>query len=188
MKTLLYNKETAGKVSDALFNKILHMMLAMESKRAREAFTEGLQTVLTQTGLLKPEILEAIKDMNRIKKGMADLVLDFEKVLAALEKVNGFIDESKTSVVETTALLFNILNLLRSSEYSVRDYAQHSITKLIQNIPDPVFFSCEKWILTQVKLNHDELVIKSLLLTYKLFIGKQVAGSVSVDLYPLIDT
>jgi len=164
------------------------MMLAMESKRAREAFTEGLQTVLTQTGLLKPEILEAIKDMNRIKKGMADLVLDFEKVLAALEKVNGFIDESKTSVVETTALLFNILNLLRSSEYSVRDYAQHSITKLIQNIPDPVFFSCEKWILTQVKLNHDELVIKSLLLTYKLFIGKQVAGSVSVDLYPLIDT
>lgn len=69
------------------------MLLTMESKKARESFTEGLEAVLSQTGILKPEILLAIKDMNSTKKGMADVTLDFEKVLAALETITKLLDQ-----------------------------------------------------------------------------------------------
>jgi hypothetical protein len=92
LKTLLSNSETSELVSETLLNKVLLMMLNMESKRARESFTEGLQGVLSKQGLLKAEVLEAIMDMNKIKKGMADLTLDFDKVLGALERVNLFIE------------------------------------------------------------------------------------------------
>lgn len=60
----------------------------MESKKARESFTEGLESVLSLNNLLKAEVLLAIKDMNKTKKGFADVTLDFEKVLAALERVD----------------------------------------------------------------------------------------------------
>ena len=99
------------------------MLLTMESKKARESFTAGLESVLSQTGVLRAEILLAIRDMNRIKKGMADATLDFEKVLAALETVNTLIEAQGLSQAEISALLFNMLNLLRSDEYAVRDYA-----------------------------------------------------------------
>jgi len=42
LKTLLSNSETSSLVSETLLNKVLLMMLNMESKRARESFTEGL--------------------------------------------------------------------------------------------------------------------------------------------------
>jgi len=41
-KTLLQNSSTTSLVSENLLNKVLLMMLNMESKRARENFTEGL--------------------------------------------------------------------------------------------------------------------------------------------------
>jgi len=64
----------------------------------------------------------AIKDMNSIKKGMADLRLDFDKVLGALERVNQFVEEG-LNTTEMSALLFNMLSLVRNDEFSVRDYA-----------------------------------------------------------------
>ncbi len=60
--------------------------------------------------------------MNKTKKGMADITLDFEKVLAALGKVTS-LDLAGLKQTESSALLFNVLNLLLSDEYSVRDYA-----------------------------------------------------------------
>ena len=81
-------------------------------------------------------------DMNKIKKGMADLTLDFDKVLGALERVNIFIEEG-LNTTEMSALLFNMLNLVKNEEFSVRDFAQHSISKLIEHIPHPVFNACE---------------------------------------------
>jgi len=94
------------------------------------------------------------------------------------------------NAAESSALLFNVLNLLLCDEYSVRDYAQHSVSKLIEIISDQIFLSCEKWILTQIKVNRNELVVKSVLATFKLFIARAKAnpikGCVSGDLYPLI--
>ena len=63
-------------------------MLSMESKKARESYTHGLNTVLAQTGILKAEVLQVIQDMNKTKKGFADITLDYQKVLASLEKVS----------------------------------------------------------------------------------------------------
>lgn len=121
---------------------------------------------------------------------MADVTLDFEKVLAALETINKLLDEGLTQA-ETSALLFNMLNLLRSDEYAVRDYAQHSLTKLVTKLSEPVFLACEKWLLTQIKLNTNELVMKSLLSTYKLFIAfakdSSIKGCIASDLHPLLN-
>ena len=64
------------------------MMLSMESRKARECFTEGLQGVLSLTGRIKDEVLLVIKDMNKVKKGMADVTLDYDRVLSALEKTD----------------------------------------------------------------------------------------------------
>ena len=46
LKTLLSNPQTFSLVSESLLNKILLMMLSMESKKARESYTHGLNTVL----------------------------------------------------------------------------------------------------------------------------------------------
>lgn len=89
-----------------------------------------------------------------------------------------------------SALLFNMLNLVRNDEFSVRDYAQHSVSKLVEHIPATVFIACENWLLTQIRINNSELVIKSLLNTYKVFINFAhncpVKGSIAGDLYPLL--
>ena len=37
--------------------------------------------------MLRSEVLICIKDMNTMKKGVSDAVLDYEKVLSALERV-----------------------------------------------------------------------------------------------------
>ena len=68
------------------------MMLIMESKKARESFTQGLEKVLSLNNILNGEVLAIIKDMNRTKKGFADVTLDYEKVLAALEKVDKLLE------------------------------------------------------------------------------------------------
>ena len=99
----------------------------MESRRARETFTEGLHSVLKDFSLLRAEVLSAIQNMNTVKKGMADLTLDYDKVLAALQSVNTIASDGLTAP-ESSALIFNALNLLRSEEYAVRDYALHSVS------------------------------------------------------------
>ena len=68
----------------------------MESRKAREEFTEGLHGVLSESGIIKGDVLEAIKDMNKIKKGFADVTLDYDRVLSALEKINNeYLDKSE---------------------------------------------------------------------------------------------
>lgn len=164
-------------------------MLQMESRKARETFTEGLHSVLKDFSLLRAEVLSAIHNMNTVKKGMADLTLDYDKVLAALQSANTIASDGLTAP-ESSALIFNALNLLRSEEYAVRDYALHSVGKLVSLIPNEGFLSCEKWLLSQLKVNQNELVLKSILATLKQFIvhtkTHAVQYSISVDLLPLL--
>ena len=85
-----------------------------------------------------------------------------------------------------------MLNLLRSEEYSVREYAQHSIMKLVESLNEPAFLACEKWLLTQIKINNNEMVMKSILGTYRFFINmahaSEIEQSVARDLFPLVNT
>lgn len=46
-------------------------------------------------------------------------------------------------MTEMTAMLFNVLNLVRSEEFSVRDYASHQLSKFIDHIPEQVFKASE---------------------------------------------
>ena len=56
-------------------------MLQMESRKARESFTSELHEVLIDSRLLSSEVLQCVKEMNLMKKGVSDAVLDYEKVL-----------------------------------------------------------------------------------------------------------
>jgi len=85
--------------------------------------------------------------MNKLKKGVADQSLDYDKVLAALDGVAKLV-ESGLNAPETCALLYNALNLLKCEEYAVRDYALHAVGKLIENVPARSILGCEKWLFT----------------------------------------
>ena len=128
-----------------------------------------------------------------MKKGVSDAVLDYEKVLSALERVIQLTKQTDETLseMERSVLLFNVMTLLCTEEYSVRDYSLHAIGMLINQITPSIFMACEKWILTQLKLGTNELILKSILSTYKLFIihahENQVTQCIAaVDLYPLV--
>ena len=120
----------------------------MESRKARESFTTGLYSALKMSNsLVKGEVMLAIQDMNTLKKGVVDFSLDFDKVLAALDSITR-LSNSGLNQVETCALFFNALNLLKCDEYAVRDYALHAVGKLIDLVPENSLQSSEKWLFT----------------------------------------
>ena len=63
------------------------MLLHMESRKARQQLTVGLEKALQTSGCVSPATLSWIKDMNCIKKGLADVTLDYDKVLGAIKNV-----------------------------------------------------------------------------------------------------
>ena len=168
LQNLLANDSSRALIPEALLNRILLMMLSMESRKARETFTAGLHSVLGSSGILKSEVLGTIQNLNTVKRGTADVNLDYDKVLAALGTV-GELAARGLNAAEACALLFNVLNLIKCDEYAVRDYSLHSIEKLIEHISPQTFLSCERWLLTQLKTNTNELVLKAVLTTVKKF-------------------
>ena len=125
--------------------------------------------------------------MNVMKKGVVDQSLDYDKVLAALDKVTHM---TGINAAEICALLFNALNLIKCDEYAVRDYALHAVAQLVKIVPAKSLLVCETWLFTQIKINTNELVLRSLLAVLKLFItrckSEAIYGCISNDLYPLL--
>ena len=63
------------------------MLLYMESRKARQSLTEKLLIALSDQNTFDKEYLEIIRDMCALKKGMADVPLDYDKVLKAIKKI-----------------------------------------------------------------------------------------------------
>ena len=72
--------------------------------------------------------------------------------------------------LEVNALTYNLLHLLKSEEFSVRDYALHAFGLLLPLLDENVFRLCELHIINCTKLVHDELVLKSILAAFKTLI------------------
>ena len=104
------------------------MFLQLRSFKVREILANGLQETLSGTGCLDDETLQLVKDMNKVKRGLADMELDYDKTLAAITSVRTMeIEVSPENMLKIEALSFNILYLLTNKEYAVRDYAQFAL-------------------------------------------------------------
>ena len=64
-----------------MLDKIYQMFLRMESKKARQILAQGIHKVY---GSVTSAILV---DLNTVKKGMADVDYDYEKVLSGIKLI-----------------------------------------------------------------------------------------------------
>jgi len=146
--TNLLNKVVEGgsknadfSISVNLLDKIFQMFIEMRSKKVRQKFSEGLlaslstaeaQTVLSrENSTVRKEVLEIVVDLNAVKTGLADIDLDFDKVLGAIQKVTKDTNLKEMSSLEINLLTYSILFLLTNQEFSVRDYAEHAFGILV---------------------------------------------------------
>jgi hypothetical protein len=72
--TNLLTDKTDPKIQD----RISEMFLSMQSKKAREMLAKGLHKAYNT------EVTKILVDLNTIKKGMADVEYDFDKVLGGI--------------------------------------------------------------------------------------------------------
>jgi hypothetical protein len=69
-----------------LLQKIFAIFLDLASKKVREKLATGLNEVLG-SGSMSTQGLELIKKLNKVKRGAADIDLDFDTVLKAVEEI-----------------------------------------------------------------------------------------------------
>ena len=122
-------------------DSVFLMLLYMESRKARQSLTDRLVSAISDQKLFRKEWLECIRDMCALKKGMADVPLDYDKVLLAIKKITeiDIMDQEKISKSELNALTYVIVHLLKSDEFSVRDFAQHAFSHLLPALDAKVF-------------------------------------------------
>ena len=74
-------------INEQILNRVFLMLLYMESKKVRQQLTSGLEKALQHSSLISSDTLGWIKNMNVIKKGLADQPLDFDKVLTGIKSI-----------------------------------------------------------------------------------------------------
>ena len=109
---------------------------------------------------MSTKVLGLVADLNKVKRGKADIDLDFDTVLNA---VQGICELENTKSLDNIYVTYNIVYLVQSHEYSVRDYAQHAFEKLLKNADEVTFKKCELQVIDYMKKNADELILKSIL-------------------------
>ena len=72
-------------------------------------------------------VLQLNIDLNKLKRGLADLEIDCDSAIQALQ-VFEFKD---LSFIETGAIVYNLLLLCQHEEYSMREYALVSLQKAL---------------------------------------------------------
>ena len=86
-----------------MFRKTFEIFLDLASKKAREKLAEGLAPVLSAT------TVQLTKEMNKVKRGLADIDLDFESVLSAIQKAT---ELESTNHLDIMLVVFNVLYLV----------------------------------------------------------------------------
>ena len=72
-------------MSDALLDKIYLMFLSLRSLRIRASFSASLQVALeSKQKVIKPEVLVTIANINKLKRGAADMELDYDLVIKTI--------------------------------------------------------------------------------------------------------
>jgi hypothetical protein len=121
-------------VSDALLDKIYLMFLSLRSLRIRASFSANLQVALeNKQKVIKPEVLITIANLNKLRRGAADMELDYDLVIKTIQNLiesEQAFSESLSSI-ELQALSYTIMHLLLNEEFSVRDFANHFVKSVL---------------------------------------------------------
>jgi hypothetical protein len=72
-------------VSDALLDKVYLMFLSLRSLRIRASFSANLHTALeNKQKAIRPEVLGTIANLNKLRRGAADMELDYDLVIKTI--------------------------------------------------------------------------------------------------------
>jgi hypothetical protein len=77
--------EKAPTVNSALVDKLFQLFLQLRSLRIRRTLALGLATC--SRFCVKPEVLDIVRDLNKLKRGAADLELDYDTVIKTIERI-----------------------------------------------------------------------------------------------------
>lgn len=97
----------------------------------------GLEQVLgggaKHQGIVSAHCLTLIKNLNKLRRGVADLELDSDNVIVAIKEFISHKDQT-IGVNDVFAVAYNILYLVANEEYSVREYAEHAFSFLLEKL------------------------------------------------------
>jgi hypothetical protein len=110
-----------------LMKQIFAIFLDLSSKNVREKLITGLKNVLSKDTGVSNESLTLVMELNTVKRGLADIELDFDVVLTAIQKLNDTLDSKKQPYTQTKLdkmlVVYNIIYLVIHPEFSVRDFS-----------------------------------------------------------------
>ena len=101
----------------------------MKNIRIRNTLAVGLKDSL-KGNILKSDVLEVIVNLNKLKRGAADLELDYDLIIKTIESLMSN-DLSTWNRLELQGVSYSILYLISSEEFSVRDYAAHFVKNVL---------------------------------------------------------
>lgn len=120
------------RLSLKLIDKIFQLFMHVENPKVRSQLAQGLQRALTGSSLLGEECLAQICQLNKVKRGLADLELDCDKAIAAIQFISEQKILEKCACHELNLITYSIIFLCQHEEYSVREYASHFIDHILK--------------------------------------------------------
>jgi hypothetical protein len=155
----------------------------LRNLRVRRTFSEGLIQAIPKAKSIAGEetisldVLELIGNLNKLKKGVADLELDYDSAIGAIQKLVGLSPES-LNFLELQSITYNVLYLLKNNEFSMRDYSVHAFTNILAalnlRLDHPsaknLIALIERQLLIDLKIQ-DEMILKSILDCFRQLIG-----------------
>ena len=166
--------------------------MSLKPLRIRTALAQGLQSSLPNK--LKPEILETICNLNKLKRGAADLELDYDTVIKTIQGLLESKDVLSQTLtpLELQAVSYQVFHLIQSEEFSVRDFACHFIKELLLSPSSPpntyLLGILEQIFLKNVSRVRDEMVLKTLLEAIRHFVAYLKIINHPVECYKSIFT
>ena len=138
----LIPKVAKGTLSEDLLDKVFQLFLIMHMKKARTQLSIGLFEVLGEgskhESIVAPRMLIMTKELNKLKRGVADMELDTDNAILAIKEFiqldQAQLEKSAFKISDVLALSYNIIYLLSNEEYSIREYAEHAFNFLLEQL------------------------------------------------------
>ena len=71
-------------IEEKLIDRIFQLFLSLRSLRIRQSLSIGLQSSLVLVSKFNPEALEIVCNLNKLKRGAADMELDYDLAIKTI--------------------------------------------------------------------------------------------------------
>ena len=109
----------------------------IRNPRIRRLLAEGLQKAVESQphiiAMVSSDSLSIIVKLNKLKRGLADLELDCDTTIQTLQVILDQNFDDRT-LLEISALTYNILFLVNHDEFSVREYSLYAFKKVLDSL------------------------------------------------------